>query len=75
MGMSKPEQRNTPQEEQSLSELLQIRRDKLSQMQAAGQDPFTITTFSVTAKAQEVRDHFEELEGLSLIHILRRSYV
>ena len=66
MGMSKQEQRNTPQEEQSLSELLQIRRDKLSQMQAAGQDPFTITTFSVTAHAQEVRDHFEELEGKSV---------
>lgn len=67
MGMSKQEHTNTvPQEEQSLSELLQIRRDKLSQMQAAGQDPFAVTTFEVTAHAQEVLDQFEALEGKSV---------
>ena len=40
------EQRNdnqTVQEEPSLSELLQVRRDKLADLQNRGQDPFQIT--------------------------------
>ena len=33
------------QEEPSLSELLQIRRDKLTALQEQGQDPFVITKY------------------------------
>lgn len=57
---------NIPQEEQSLSELLQVRRDKLTELQNAGQDPFQITKFNVTARSQEIRDGFETLEGKSI---------
>ena len=32
-------------EEQSLSEILQVRRDKLSELVAEGRDPFTHTSF------------------------------
>ena len=51
------------QEEPSLSELLQIRRDKLSSLREQGQDPFVITKFDVTHHSDEVKDRFEELEG------------
>ena len=51
------------QEEPSLSELLQIRRDKLGALQAQGQDPFVITKFDVTHHSNEVKDRFEEMEG------------
>lgn len=51
------------QEEPSLSELLQIRRDKLTALQEQGQDPFVITKFQVTHHSDEVKDRFEELEG------------
>ncbi len=57
------QEKNTPQEEQSLTELLQIRRDKLSELQRAGQDPFQITKFTVTAHSQEIKDGFDALEG------------
>jgi len=63
------EQTNQPQGAQegpSLSELLQIRRDKLSDLRARGQDPFTITRFEVTHHSSEVKDRFEELEGQSV---------
>ncbi len=63
------EQTNQPQsaqEEPSLSELLQIRRDKLSDLRERGQDPFTITRFEVTHHSSEVKDRFEELEGQSV---------
>ena len=51
------------QEEPSLSELLQIRRDKLAALREQGQDPFVITKFDVTYHSAEVKDRFEELEG------------
>ena len=51
------------QNAQPLSELLQIRRDKLSALQAAGENPYEITRFARDHMAQEIRDHFDELEG------------
>ena len=55
--------RQAVQEEPSLSELLQIRRDKLSDLRQRGQDPFVITKFDVTHHSDEVKGCFEELEG------------
>ncbi len=57
------EERNHPQEEQSLSELLQIRRDKLAELQTAGQDPFQITKFHVSTQSAQIKEEFEALEG------------
>ena len=51
------------QNAQPLSELLQIRRDKLSALPAAGENPYEITRFARDHMAQEIRDHFDELEG------------
>ena len=51
------------QEGPSLSELLQVRRDKLSALREQGQDPFIITKFHVTHHSDEVKGRFEELEG------------
>ena len=52
-----------PQEEQSLSEILQIRRDKLFKMQQEGNDPYLHTRFDAAHQAQQILDGFEELEG------------
>ena len=49
--------------EQQLSELLQIRRDKLATLQEAGQDPYAITKFDVTAKNAVIRAQFDEMEN------------
>lgn len=57
---------NPPAEEmseQQMSELLQIRRDKLKALQDEGKDPFVITTWEQTHHAQEIVDNFEALEG------------
>ena len=48
---------------QQLSELLQIRRDKLTGLQEAGKNPFTITRYDVTAENAEIRADFDRLEG------------
>ena len=53
----------TGEQEQDLSQILQVRRDKLAALQAAGKDPFQQTKFTVSAHAQEIKEHFEEMEG------------
>lgn len=47
---------------ENLGELLKIRRDKLSALQEAGQDPFQITKFEKKNNTQEIRDNFEAME-------------
>ena len=59
---NKQNQQNV-QEEPSLSELLQIRRDKLSELQAAGKDPFQVTKYDVTHHSNEIKENFEAMEG------------
>ncbi len=56
---------NTPggEPQQDLSEILRIRREKLSGLQSEGRDPFQETKFVVSRHAQEIKDRFDELEG------------
>lgn len=50
----------TPEMTQAeLSELLQIRRDKLSSLQAAGKDPFEITTFDQQCYSTDITGDYE----------------
>ena len=45
------------------NDLLQIRREKLAELQAAGKDPFVITKYDVTHHSTDIKDHFGSLEG------------
>ena len=49
-------------QELSLSELLQIRRDKLSELQANGKDPFEITKFDAEHHSEQIKADFENFE-------------
>ena len=49
--------------ETNVNELLQIRRDKLKELQDAGRDPFTITKYDVTHHSAEIKDQYDKLEG------------
>ena len=51
------------QSEQPLSELLQIRRDKLAALQQAGRDPFAVTTYDRSHENADIRSRFDALEG------------
>lgn len=48
---------------EEMSELLKIRRDKLSALQAEGKDPFQVTKFDATHHAAEIVEGFDELEN------------
>ena len=53
----------TNEQQQDLSEILRIRREKLSTLQQEGRDPFQETKYVVSRHAQEIKDQFEQLEG------------
>ncbi len=55
---------NTP--EVDLNEQKRIRREKLSELVAAGKDPFQITKYNQTHHSAEVKEHFDELDGKSV---------
>ena len=48
---------------QDINEILQVRRDKLSALCEAGNDPFVKTKFDVTADSVEIKADFEGFEG------------
>ena len=61
--MAEERNQNTASAEQDLSEILQVRRDKLAALRAEGRDPFQETRFDVTRHAQDIKDNFDALEG------------
>ena len=50
-------------QEQDVNQLLKVRREKLAELQANGNDPFVITKFDVTNHSTDIRDDFESFEG------------
>jgi len=54
------------QTEENLSEILQIRRDKLKKLQDEGRDPFSITRFERTAYSADIKDNFEFMENMTV---------
>lgn len=61
--MSEKIENNQVENQQDFSELLQIRRDKLANLQQLGKDPFEITICNPDISAAEILDRFEELDG------------
>lgn len=51
------------QEELSLSEILQIRRDKLAALQESGADPFVKTKYDVDAHSLNIKENFNDFEN------------
>ena len=52
--------------EPSLSEILQIRRDKLKALQDAGRDPFVQTRFARSAYSTDIKNDFDAYDGKTL---------
>ena len=52
-----------PQEELSLTDQMRIRREKLTQLQSEGKNPFAQTRFETNTTSEEIKNHFDEMEG------------
>ena len=54
---------NQPMTDGELNEILRLRREKLSALVEAGEDPFKITKYDVTHHSSDIKDNFDELDG------------
>jgi len=57
------QQQNQTQTQEDINQLLKVRREKLSQLQESGKDPFCITKFDVTAHSTDVKEDYSQWEG------------
>ena len=55
------EQKNV--QEQDVNQLRKVRREKLAELQAGGNDPFVITKYDMTHHSMDIKENFEEMEG------------
>lgn len=54
---------NEENEELELNRLMQVRKDKLKEMQEAGKDPFEITKYDRTEFSKEIKENYENFEN------------
>ncbi|MFI3252973.1 MAG: lysine--tRNA ligase [Eubacteriales bacterium] len=52
--------------QENLSQLLQVRRDKLKELQESGHDPFHLTKAEITHYSASIKENFDALEGSSV---------
>ena len=52
-----------PSEEQELSEILRVRREKLAALQEEGRDPFVQTRFDRSAWSAEIKNDYDSFDG------------
>lgn len=55
--------KNNQEKVQDLNQLRKVRREKLANLQAEGNDPFKITKYDVDTHAQDCKDKYNEYEG------------
>ena len=60
MSENQNNQNNT--QELDMNHLMQIRRDKLKELQEQGKDPYQITKFDRTNTAGEIKSNYEKFE-------------
>ena len=57
------QQNNNQEQEQDLNKLMQVRREKLEELQKEGKNPFAITKYDRTETAGQIKSNYEEFEG------------
>ena len=62
MSENQNNQNNTQEQELDINHLMQIRRDKLKELQEQGKDPYQITKFNRTNTAGEIKANYEAFE-------------
>ena len=50
-------------QEQNINTLMQVRREKLADLQEAGKNPYEITKYDVTVHSKDIKDDYAQYEG------------
>ena len=51
------------EQELDMNRLMKIRREKLEELQAKGEDPFSITKYNRTHTSEDIKNNYDNLEG------------
>ena len=57
------EQQNVIDNQEDLTEVLRVRREKLAKLQEMGRDPFVQSRYDRTNYSMDIKNNFEEMEG------------
>ena len=63
MAEQQNQNKNANAKEQDIHQLLKVRREKLSELQTEGRDPFQITKYDQTAHSADIKEHYAEYDG------------
>ncbi len=61
--MAEQQKGKQQKQEPDINQLLKVRREKLAELQAAGNDPFRITKYDVSVHSADVKEEYENYEG------------
>ncbi len=61
--MSENNRQNNSEQQQDIGQLMKVRRDKLAELQAMGENPFDVTTYNQEYHTSDIHDNFDEMEG------------
>ncbi len=61
--MSENNIQNSTEQQQDIGQLMKVRRDKLAELQAMGENPFDVTTYNQEYHTSDIHDKFDEMEG------------
>ena len=57
------EENNNGEQELDLNKLMQVRREKLDELQKEGKNPYEVTKYDRTEFANQIKENYEEFEG------------
>ncbi len=61
--MSENNRQNEQVVEQDIGQLMKVRREKLAELQAEGENPFDVTTYDQQYHTADITENFDEMEG------------
>ncbi len=57
------QEENNQEQELDLNKLMQVRKDKLEELQKEGKNPYEVTKYDRTEYANQIKENYEEFEG------------
>ncbi len=61
--MNENNRQNPTEQVQDIGQLMKVRREKLAELQDAGENPFAVTTYNQEYHTSDIHDNFDEMEG------------
>lgn len=61
--MNENGRQNNQEQTQDIGQLMKVRRDKLAELQAEGENPFDVTTYNQEYHTNDIIEKFDEMEG------------